>query len=536
MIISVTLVLVFGEIIPSALFTGPSQLLTAAFMTKFVYFLLALFYPIALPISLLLDYIFGKENSDGNISRNELEALVMIQGSEYKRSSSFAEGQSPRSYRTPPDRNTTASTPRSLSPSHMTGLSDLEVSLMTGILKLSRKSAQDAMIPIDKVYMMSSSMRLNHNTLLSILDSGFSRIPIYKRRDKKFLLGYLLVKELAVINPEEDIMIEELTLRKPLFVRLGIGLLELLHLFQGGRSHLAVISANPVATAKSFSERRRQEKDGAILGIVTLEDVLEKIIQLEISDETDRAHRASPVLLYQSGLVPSTLISGKYPASHYAGLHSHLDGSDIQEPLTKHRPRPRHVRRKRSKRRNVRELPLHHVHNGPSSIEMGTGIKLEEGTKLLRNSFSFNSLNDESSTDSSEEGEHFGLYSRRGISTGGVMVAARSLDTLSEAEEPAYKNAKQSESIAHGNSQQFHGVLRKSKGATAMRGASRTPPISSEDNRFVDEDGDCEESQLLPSQGVLNGDGKGVRYTASTTVLNSLYGTTHLPGNERPQI
>ena len=50
-VISVTLVLVFGEILPSALFTGPDQLLTAAFMTRFVYFLLALFYPIAFPIS-----------------------------------------------------------------------------------------------------------------------------------------------------------------------------------------------------------------------------------------------------------------------------------------------------------------------------------------------------------------------------------------------------------------------------------------------------------------------------------------------------
>ena len=36
-----------------------------------------------------LDYIFGEELSDGNITRSDLEALVMIQSSEYRRASSF---------------------------------------------------------------------------------------------------------------------------------------------------------------------------------------------------------------------------------------------------------------------------------------------------------------------------------------------------------------------------------------------------------------------------------------------------------------
>lgn len=79
-ILSVTLVLVFGEIIPSALFTGPDQLLTAAKLTKLVYFLLLIFYPISYPISKLLDYCFGAEENSGAISREELAALVVLQG------------------------------------------------------------------------------------------------------------------------------------------------------------------------------------------------------------------------------------------------------------------------------------------------------------------------------------------------------------------------------------------------------------------------------------------------------------------------
>jgi len=289
-ILSVTLVLIFGEILPSALFTGPNQLLTAAFMTKFVYFLLALFYPIAFPISKLLDCIFGDEVTDGNISRSELEALVIIQGTEYKRANSLGfeshghNNQPSRSFISKSTENivqtpvATSSSSRHPCPSPTgSGLSDVEVNLMTGILKLSRQIVEDAMIKISDVYMMSSSMRLNHSTLCSVLDRGFSRIPIFKRRDRLCHLGYLLVKELAVVTPSDEVMIETLTLRKPLFVRPSLPLLELLRLFQEGRCHLAMVTLDPALAASGFQNEKRQEGRATILGIVTLEDVLEKV-------------------------------------------------------------------------------------------------------------------------------------------------------------------------------------------------------------------------------------------------------------------
>lgn len=56
------------------------------------------------------------------------------------------------------------------------------------------------MIPIRRVSMISSSTRLDEKSLYDILDSGFSRIPVYKKHDKQHLLGYLLVKELIVVS------------------------------------------------------------------------------------------------------------------------------------------------------------------------------------------------------------------------------------------------------------------------------------------------------------------------------------------------
>lgn len=58
-IISVTLVLLFGEIIPQALCTGLKQINITAFLAPFTKSLMFLTSPVSYPISLLLDCLFG---------------------------------------------------------------------------------------------------------------------------------------------------------------------------------------------------------------------------------------------------------------------------------------------------------------------------------------------------------------------------------------------------------------------------------------------------------------------------------------------
>lgn len=77
-IMSVTLVLFFGEILPSAIFTGPAQLYMASKLSMLVWFLMMVFSPISWPIAKLLDYVLGIEVKRYN--RAELAALVEIHG------------------------------------------------------------------------------------------------------------------------------------------------------------------------------------------------------------------------------------------------------------------------------------------------------------------------------------------------------------------------------------------------------------------------------------------------------------------------
>jgi CBS domain containing-hemolysin-like protein len=90
-VLSVTLVLFFGEIIPSAVFTGPNKIAIASRLTPVVKTVMCLLYPLAYPIAKLLDHVLhegddsdgsgggGGGSSDSAFNRGELSALVRIQ-------------------------------------------------------------------------------------------------------------------------------------------------------------------------------------------------------------------------------------------------------------------------------------------------------------------------------------------------------------------------------------------------------------------------------------------------------------------------
>lgn len=71
-LLSVTAILIFGEIIPSALFTGPQQLVMASRLSGFVYLLMGLFYPIAGPLAWCLDRWLGGHHTFKRYTREEV--------------------------------------------------------------------------------------------------------------------------------------------------------------------------------------------------------------------------------------------------------------------------------------------------------------------------------------------------------------------------------------------------------------------------------------------------------------------------------
>lgn len=200
-LISVSAILIFGEILPSALFTGPGQLAMASYLTPLVWFLMTFFWPIAYPISVVLDWVFGAEEPTSVLSREEFQALVMLQGLQKKpqKSSSASLNGSEKGKKSQsqdsigieitPSRTRSAQQINKISPTEATvlnsrggahpysyesyqdrltttekydaHLSSEELSIMAGVLKLTKQTVRDVMIPIQSVHMISDETILS---------------------------------------------------------------------------------------------------------------------------------------------------------------------------------------------------------------------------------------------------------------------------------------------------------------------------------------------------------------------------------------
>jgi len=108
-----------------------------------------------------------------------------------------------------------------------------------------------------------------HKLLDTILDAGYSRIPVFNESFDK-IAGILYIKDLLPHIGNPDDFDWPNLLRKPFFVPENKKINDLLKEFQEKKIHLAIVV----------------DEYGGTSGIVTLEDILEEIVG-EISDEFD---------------------------------------------------------------------------------------------------------------------------------------------------------------------------------------------------------------------------------------------------------
>lgn len=143
-----------------------------------------------------------------------------------------------------------------------------EKNILKGIAKFADIEASEIM----KVRMDIVSLDINtpfSKLIETILDSGFSRIPVYEESVDK-IKGVIYIKDLLpYLNRKDDFNWASL-LRNPFYVPENKKINELLDEFRNKKIHLAIVV----------------DEYGGTSGIITLEDVLEEIVG-EISDEFD---------------------------------------------------------------------------------------------------------------------------------------------------------------------------------------------------------------------------------------------------------
>ena len=294
-VLSVTAVLLFGEIIPQAICKTHSLAIGA----KCVWVVRAfqvLTFPVSYPLARLLDRLLGEQHG-ALLRRPQLTAFVDL----HAENSEWG-GE----------------------------LSIDETNVITGALKLSAKPAAFAMTPLDKVFMLPQDLALGRAELQSILESGFSRIPVHEAGDPGHILGMIIVKELVTVDPDAGVRIcdaarvyniPRMSARTPLY--------DVLNIMQTGRAHMVLLTYDPVpecepspddgpllgemagaeggeAGATWWVWRVNNIQQQALeltascsggagsavaegnVGVVTMEDIMEELLQEEIVDETDR--------------------------------------------------------------------------------------------------------------------------------------------------------------------------------------------------------------------------------------------------------
>lgn len=331
-IFSTTLVLLFGEIIPSAICMGPQQLQLGYYMVPLVKVIMIILYPVNKPCAMLLDYIvhgpLGEDETEEEYNRGELSALVEIQYEE--RQNSEGTGQLAMDRRFPVrttthwsalkkemlnavyERNNTMDVADDKDPGDedflplqrelMAPMEKQEVDVVVGALQMKTRVATDVFTPRRHVYSIPDDLVLDRTEMTNIYAEGYSRVPVYRntkgREDdinRSCLVGFLMTRQLMLIDWDHEREVKSLPMVRPDCVSPRRNLVDLLRLLRSGGSLMAFVCARPDLANRALLAERPLPVEAGFMGIITLEDILESILQTRIYDESDIRDRERAV-------------------------------------------------------------------------------------------------------------------------------------------------------------------------------------------------------------------------------------------------
>jgi len=222
------ILLLFCEVMPKV-YASKNQLRFALKMAPALTFATKLFRPLASLLSLSTFFVKRRTKTrDGNISINDLSDALELTSSEIK--------------------------------------DDKEI--LKGIVRFGNISVSAVMCP--RMDVTTLDIHRGFNSILpEVIDSGFSRIPVYAGSFDN-VKGILFVKDLLPHLGKPDTFKWQSIIRPPYIVPETKKISELMKEFQEKKIHMAIVV----------------DEYGGTSGLVTLEDILEEIVG-EITDETD---------------------------------------------------------------------------------------------------------------------------------------------------------------------------------------------------------------------------------------------------------
>lgn len=153
-------------------------------------------------------------------------------------------------------------------------LEEDELEMLQGVFSLDTKVAREVMVPRTDAFMVDINDPIAE-IVTDVLSENYSRIPVYDE-DKDKVIGVLHTKNLLKAAYQfgfENIDMHKI-LQEPLFVPETVFIDDLLYELKKTRNQMAILL----------------DEYGGMVGVVTLEDLLEEIVG-EIDDETDEVEK-----------------------------------------------------------------------------------------------------------------------------------------------------------------------------------------------------------------------------------------------------
>lgn len=231
--VSTLLIVVFGEIIP-ALFLTKYALYVGAMVSPLVKLLILTFKPLTYYFVKLLNF-FLKQEELKKVSRTEMIHKM----------------------------NVLAEDPTS-------DIDKLDVNIVSGALSLKHIKLEELMTPRNEVFRLDINTILTESVLEKICESGYTRIPIFDDIEQENFVGIFNVKKLIGKNVLGKSVAEFTSTKKIIFSSEMFSDDAIIE-FINSKNHIAIVSNG------NYWE-----------GIVTLEDILEHILDNDIIDEFDK--------------------------------------------------------------------------------------------------------------------------------------------------------------------------------------------------------------------------------------------------------
>lgn len=252
--ITTMMILLFGEIAPKTLARGNSERFAPVCVVVLMVFYYLMF-PIVKAFTIIIQLVLGKNANVRSraVTRDDIE--VMVEMAEEDRS-----------------------------------IDSKQLDLLNSILEFPSIKVKDIMVPRTAIESLKKNSTFSE-VIRIVREVAHSRYPVYEE-DLDNVLGFLHVKDLAFMQPDEQKTFDITKyLKPPFFVYEHMKIQAVFDHMNRKKVHLALV----------------KDENGMVVGMLTLEDIMEEIFGSIQDEHDDDADLVPGVESAEGVLVPSTI-------------------------------------------------------------------------------------------------------------------------------------------------------------------------------------------------------------------------------------